>query len=69
MGAIASYVSTRGLKDGLLRGRRLWTVLGAIVWVARILIRMGSRRPVVVAREVLAPGQSITVTSIDRSAE
>lgn len=67
MGSLGSYVRARGIKDGLLRGNRMWTVLGAVVWGARLIARMAGRRPEIVAREVLAPGQSITITSIERS--
>jgi hypothetical protein len=67
MSSLGAYVSARGIKDGLLRGKRLWTVLGIVVWVFRLIARMASRKPVIVAREVLQPGQSITITSVEQT--
>lgn len=67
MSSLGAYVSARGIKDGLLRGKRLWTVLGIVVWVLRLIARMASRKPVLVAREVLQPGQSITITSVEQT--
>ncbi len=69
MGALVSYLSKRGLTDGVLRGRRMWTVIGAAMWIGRLLVKVASRRPEIVAREVLAPGQSITVTSLERDSQ
>lgn len=68
MGSMGAYLRARGLKDGLLRGRRMWTIVGAVMWGLRLLVRMGSRKPETVAREVLQPGQSITITSVERTA-
>lgn len=58
------YLSTRGFRDGLLRGRSLWTALGVVIWSARLLKKMATRKPQVVAREVLRPGQSITISAL-----
>lgn len=69
MNKIASYVSSRGFRDGLVRGKGLWTFLGAVVWLARLIMKMGSRRERIVAREILEPGQSITISSLERDAE
>lgn len=65
MQALTSYLRTRGIKDGLLRGRRIWTVIGGVAWVVHLIGRMGARRPQVIAREVLQPGQSITISSLE----
>lgn len=67
MGKIGSYLRARGIRDGLVRGGRVWTTLGGAAWLVRILSKMATRRPEVVAREVLAPGQSITITSVERT--
>ena len=61
---LVDYLSTRGFRDGLLRGRSLWTALGVIIWSARLLKKMATRKPQVVAREVLRPGQSITISAL-----
>lgn len=66
MGSIGSYLRTRGIKDGLIRGRRVWAVVGGAAWVLRLLKKMSSRQPEIVAREVLQPGQTITITSVER---
>ena len=66
MGSLGLYLRSRGVKDGLLKGQRVWAVLGGIAWLIRLITKMGSRRPEVVAREVLRPGQSITITSVER---
>lgn len=68
MGSLASYLSTRGFKDGLVKGRRIWAVAGVVVWIGRLIIKMASRPPQIVAREVLTPGQTITITSLERDA-
>jgi hypothetical protein len=67
MGSFTAYVSARGIKDGLLRGKKLWTVLGGVLWAIRLIARMASRKPILVAREVLQPGQSITITSVEQA--
>lgn len=67
MGFLGQYFRTRGVKDGLLKGQRLWAVVGGIAWITRLVAKMASRRPEIVAREVLQPGQSITITSVERS--
>lgn len=67
MSPLGHYLRTRGIKDGLLKGQRVWAVLGAVAWVIRLVVKMGSRRPEIVAREVLQPGQSITITSVERN--
>lgn len=66
MNSLGKYVSKRGLRDGLVHGRRVWTILGGMIWLWRLARLLVSRRPEVVAREVLSPGQSITITAIDR---
>ena len=66
MEALSSYLRKRGLKDGLIQGRKPWAIVGIVVWTARLLTRLGTRRPQVVARERLEPGQSISITSIER---
>jgi len=67
MTSIGQYLRIRGVKDGFLKGQRVWAVLGAVAWIVRLIVKMGSRRPQIVAREVLQPGQSITITSVERN--
>lgn len=66
MSTLGSYLRSRSVRDGLVRGKKVWTAIGVLVWGLRILRKMGERRPVTVAREVLSPGESITVTAISR---
>lgn len=67
MPSVSAYLRSRGLRDGLINGRKPWAIIGIIVWSFRILRKLATRRPELVAREVLKPGQSITITSIERS--
>jgi hypothetical protein len=67
MSPLGQYLRTRGVKDGFLKGQRVWAVLGGLAWIIRLVVRMGSRRPEIVAREVLQPGQSITISSVERN--
>ena len=67
--AVTKYISRRGLTDGVFGGRRQWLVLGAVVWLARLLKRIVSRSVEVVSIEKLEPGQSVTVSALDSSAD
>lgn len=64
--SLVSYLSRRGVRDGLLGGRRPWLVAGAVVWTLRLVRRLAGRRPELVTRETLKAGDSITVSSVER---
>lgn len=65
--SIVSYLSRRGLRDGVLGGRRPWLVVGAVVWAVKFLRRISARRPEVVGRETLKSGDRVMVSSVERS--
>jgi len=49
---------------GVLGGDRFWFRVGMALFAARLVSRIWSKEPQVVAVERLAPGQSIQITSI-----
>jgi len=59
--ALGSYFRSRGLKDGVLGGRRSWLVIGLVMWAGRILKKILSRPTELISSERLEPGQSITI--------
>lgn len=61
-----AFLRARSLREGFLRGRRAWTVVGVVVWGVRLIRRLAARRPQIVGSERLEPGQSITITASDR---
>lgn len=61
---LGPYLRSRGIKDGVLGGRRGWLILGVAVWSGRLLKKLVMRSPEVVSVEKLEPGQSVTVTAL-----
>ena len=61
---LLSYLRTRSLRDGLVKGRRGWFAVGVVVWTLRLIRRLGQRRPQSISTEVLQPGESISITSL-----
>lgn len=61
--SLLSYLRTRSLREGLVKGRRGWFAVGAVVWTLRGLRRLGQRRPQTISTEVLAPGETLQVSS------
>ena len=59
--ALGSYLRSRGLKDGVLGGRRSWLVIGIVMWAGRVLKRILSKPSELISSERLEPGQSITI--------
>lgn len=59
--ALGSYLRSRGLKDGVLGGRRSWLVIGLVMWAGRTLKKILSRPSELISSERLEPGQSITI--------
>ena len=49
---------------GLLGGSRAWMVLGGTFWVGRLIRQMVGRTETIAAREVLSPGQFVTIRTI-----
>lgn len=61
-----AFLRARSLREGFLRGRRLWTAVGVVVWGARLLRRLAARRPQSLGTERIEPGQSITISASER---
>ena len=64
--AILSYLRTRSLKEGLLRGRRGWFAIGVVLWTVRLVRRISSRSPQIVSKEILRAGESVLISSLER---
>jgi len=64
--AILSYLRTRSLKEGLIRGRRGWFAVGVVLWTVRLVRRISSRSPQIVSKEILRAGESVSITSLER---
>jgi hypothetical protein len=65
MSAIDSLIRVgirRGFQQGLLRGNRLWMVVGGLAIGARVAQRMIRRTAVVAYQEELAPGEKLVIT-------
>ncbi len=55
----------RALTKGLLGGSRGWMAVGAVVWGPRLLKKAIGKNEQIVATEVLRPGQTIQLTTIE----
>ena len=64
--AILSYLRTRSLKEGLLRGRSGWFAIGVVLWTVRLVRRISSRSPQIVSKEILRAGESVSISSLER---
>lgn len=64
--ALLSYLRARSLKEGLVRGRRGWFVIGVVLWTVRIVRRISSRSPQLVSKEILRAGESVSISSVER---
>ena len=64
--AILSYLRTRSLQEGLLRGRRGWFAIGVVLWTVRLVRRISSRSPQIVSKEILRAGESVSISSLER---
>jgi hypothetical protein len=53
------------LTKGLLGGSRGWMAVGAAVYGPRLLKKALGRTEVLVAKEVLKPGQAVCITAIE----
>ena len=60
-----SYIlRSRAITQGVLGGHRGWQVLAGIIFSRQILKNVLGRHPEVLARDVLQPGESLTIRSI-----
>ena len=64
--AILSYLRTRSLKEGLVRGRRGWFAIGLVLWTVRLVRRISSRSPQIVSKEILRAGETVSISSLER---
>ena len=64
--AIFSYLRTRSLKEGLIRGRRGWFAIGVVLWTVRLVRRISSRSPQIVSKEILRAGETVSISSLER---
>lgn len=60
---LGGYLRTRGVKDGLFDGRRLWLAIGLVMWTGRILKKVLVRPSEVISLERLKPGESLLVSA------
>lgn len=68
-GLLSPFILLRrnSIYKGLLGGERKWLVIGAIVWVPRLLRKALGKNEQVVTTEVLKPGQSLLLTTIPQA--
>lgn len=59
-----ALVRRNAIYKGVLGGSRPWMVLGGIFWFATFLRRSLGKNPVLVATEVLRPGEFVTIRTI-----
>ncbi len=61
-----ALLRSRSLRKGFLRGSRMWSAVGVVVWGVHLVRRAVGRRPEVVTTENIRPGRSIVVSSVER---
>jgi hypothetical protein len=59
-----ALVRRNAIYKGFLGGSRGWMVLGGIFWFATFLRRTLGKNEVIVASEVLRPGEFVTIRTI-----
>jgi hypothetical protein len=59
-----ALVRRTAISKGLLGGSRGWMVLGGVFWVATFLRRTIGKNEVIVASEVLRPGEFVTIRTL-----
>ena len=64
--ALLSYLRTRSLKEGLVRGRRGWFAIGVVLWTVRLVRRISCRSPQIVSKEILRAGETVSISSLER---
>jgi len=63
MSALVSRGLREGFRRGVIQGSRPWMVVGGIALVLRVVQRLGAKEEAVVYREVLAPGQTVSISN------
>ena len=59
-----TYLRRGAISKGLFGGSTGWMVVGAFVWGPRLIKRLLGRNEVVVATEVLRPGEGVVLQTI-----
>jgi hypothetical protein len=59
----------RSVSEGFLSGRSLWQAVAVVLYGRRILASVLRKKPEVVAVERLAPGQFVSIRTIDPRSE
>ena len=62
--APTAVLRQRSLQRGLLGGHKVWMAVGVLVWMPRVLRRLGGRNEELIATERLRPGQTIQLTAV-----
>jgi hypothetical protein len=65
-GSVGITLRNQAVYRGLLGRSRFWTAVFVLYALGRVRRAVLSRTSVLVATEVLAPGQSVTITPMDR---
>lgn len=63
LATLGSFLRAGAVRKGLIGGSTGWMVIGAFVWVPRLLRRVLGRRPEVVATERIEAGQGVVIHS------
>jgi hypothetical protein len=59
----------RSVQEGFINGRTVWQTIAIVLYGRRILASVLRKKPDVVAVERLAPGQFLSIRTIDPRAE
>lgn len=62
-GGLLSLVQRQGIYRGFLGDSRGWMVLGAGAWSLRTVKRMAERKPEILLREEIKPGQRLVIAN------
>ncbi|MCE9622492.1 MAG: hypothetical protein K8R99_09125 [Actinomycetia bacterium] len=62
--APSAVLRQRSLQRGLFGGHKGWMAVGVLVWMPRVLKRLGGRKEELIATERLRPGQTIQLTAV-----
>jgi len=61
--SLGTYLRAGSIRKGLIGGSSGWMLIGALVWVPRLLRRVLGRRPEVIATERVEAGQGLVIHS------
>lgn len=59
-----TFLRHNALHKGVLGGRRGWLLVGVFMWGPRLLRRVFGRTEEVLTTERLAPGETVTITTL-----